>query len=254
MLLAVNVGNTNVVFGIFRGDTLEASWRAETDVHRMPDEYAMFLKNVLDTRGLRFSDVTGCIIASVVPPLTGTIQEIAQRYLDKPAIVVDSAINVGVRILIDNPAEAGADRVVNALAAHRLYGGPCVVVDIGTATTFDAVSPEGDYLGGAIAPGIGMAAEALYLRTARLPRIALVPPPHVIGKNTVHAMQSGVMLGYASLVEGMVARFRNELGPAMKVIGTGGMAPLIARLTDVFEVINVDLTLQGLQMIYELNR
>lgn len=254
MLLAVKVGNTNVVFGIFRGSNLEASCRAQTDVHRMPDEYAMFLKNALETHDLRFADISGCIIASVVPPLTGAMEEIAQRYLGRTALVVDSGTKVGVRILIDNPAEAGADRIVNALAAHHLYGGPCVVIDIGTATTFDAVSAEGDYLGGAIAPGIGMAAEALYLRTARLPRIALVAPPHAIGKNTIHAMQSGVMLGYASLVEGMVERFRSELGADMKVIATGGLSPLIARLTNVFQVVNVDLTLQGLRMVYELNQ
>ena len=254
MLLAIDVGNTNIVFGVFQGDTLEASWRAETDVHRMPDEYAMFLNSLLALRGLSFSNLTGCIIASVVPPLTGIMQELAQNYLSQKALVVGAGINTGVRVRTDNPAEVGADRVVNALAAHRLYGGPCVVIDFGTATTFDAVSRDGDYLGGAIAPGIATAAEALFLRAAKLPRIELVAPPRVIGANTTHSMQSGVMFGYVGLVEGLVARFRKEMGREMKVIATGGLAPVIARETKVIEIVNSDLTLQGLRMIYELNQ
>ncbi len=254
MLLAIDVGNTNIVFGVFKGDKLEASWRAETDVHRMPDEYAMFLKNVLEAHNLRFADLTGCIIASVVPPLTGIMQEIAERYLSRTALVVGAGIKTGVRIRTDNPAEVGADRVVNALATQRIYGGPAVVIDFGTATTFDAVSRDGDYLGGAIAPGIATAAEALFLRAAKLPRIELVAPPRVIGTNTPHSMQSGVMFGYVGLVEGMVARFRRELGPEMKVIATGGLAPVIARETSVIEIVNSDLTLHGLRMIYEINQ
>jgi type III pantothenate kinase len=254
MLLAIDVGNTNIVFGVFRGEKLEASWRAETDVHRMSDEYAMLLKNLLDTYNLRFADLTGCIIASVVPPLIGTMQELAQRYLDRTALVVGAGINSGVRIRTDNPAEVGADRIVNALAAHRYYGGPCVVIDFGTATTFDAVSAEGDYLGGAIAPGIGTSAEALFLRAAKLPRIELAAPPRVIGTNTSHSMQSGVMFGYVGLVEGLVARFRKEMGPAMKVIATGGLAPVIARMTSIFDQVDSDLTMQGLRMIFELNQ
>jgi type III pantothenate kinase len=254
MLLAIDVGNTNIVFGVFRGDKLEASWRCATAVHRMPDEYAMLLKNLLEMRHLRFAHLTGCIIASVVPPLTTTMQEMAEKYLGKTALVIDSKLKTGVLIRTDNPAEVGADRIVNAMAAHRLYGGPCVVIDFGTATTFDAVSSEGDYLGGAIAPGIGTSAEALFLRAAKLPRIELSAPPRAIGTNTTHSMQSGVMYGYAGLVEGLVARFRKELGPDMKVIATGGLAPVLARLTDVFQVVNPDLTLDGLRMIYELNQ
>jgi type III pantothenate kinase len=178
----------------------------------------------------------------------------AEKYLGKTALVIDSKLKTGVLIRTDNPAEVGADRIVNAMAAHRLYGGPCVVIDFGTATTFDAVSSEGDYLGGAIAPGIGTSAEALFLRAAKLPRIELSAPPRAIGTNTTHSMQSGVMYGYAGLVEGLVARFRKELGPDMKVIATGGLAPVLARLTDVFQVVNPDLTLDGLRMIYELNQ
>lgn len=253
MLLTVLVGNTNIVFGIFQGDKLDASWRMGTDVHRMADEYAMLLKSFLETRRLGFADLTGCIIGSVVPPLTTTMQEMSQRYLGKTALIVGPSLKTGVRIRIDNPAEAGADRVVNVHAAHRLYGGPCVVIDLGTGTTFDAVSREGDYLGGAIAPGIGIAAEALFLRAAKLPRIELIAPPRAIGTNTTHAMQSGVLFGYVGLVEGLVARFRKELGPDMKVIGTGGLVPVLARETKVIEIIDPDLTLQGLRMIYELN-
>jgi type III pantothenate kinase len=254
MLLTINVGNTNVVFGVFRGDDLLASWRSETDVHRMPDEYAMFLKSALETQRRRFSDLTGCIIASVVPPLTPAMQELCLRYLKREALVVGPAIQTGVHVRIENPSEVGADRVVNALAAHRLYGGPCIVIDLGTGTTFDAVSGEGDYLGGAIAPGLVIAAEAMFLRTSKLPRIELEPPPNVIGTNTVHAMQSGVVLGYVGLVEGLVARFRTEMGPEMKVIATGGLAPILARLTSVFDAIDQDLTLKGLRMIYDLNQ
>lgn len=254
MLLAIDVGNTNIVFGVFQGEKLAASWRAETDIHRMPDEYAMLLKNLLETHGLHFSDLTGCIIASVVPPLSGTMQELAQRYLGQTPLIVGAGINAGVRIRTDNPTEVGADRIVNALAAHRYYGGPCVVIDFGTATTFDAVSVEGDYLGGAIAPGIGASAEALFLRAAKLPRIELSAPPRVIGTNTTHSMQSGVMFGYVGLVEGMVVRFRKEMGPQMKVIATGGLAPVIARLTGIFDVVDSDLTLQGLRMIFDLNQ
>jgi len=254
MLLAIDVGNTNIVFGVLRGDEIEASWRAATDVHRMPDEYAMLLKDLLEMRSLQFRDLSGCIIASVVPPLTGIMQELSQRYLGHTALVVGPGIKTGVRIRTDNPVEVGADRVVNALAAHRLHGGPCVVIDFGTATTFDAVSREGEYLGGAIAPGIGTAAEALFLRAAKLPRIELVAPPRAIGTNTTHSMQSGVMFGYVGLVEGLVERFRRELGPDMKVIATGGLAPVIAAETRVIEIVSPDLTLQGLQMIYELNR
>jgi type III pantothenate kinase len=254
MLLALNAGNTNVHFGVFRGDTLEASWRCETDIHRMADEYAMFLKNLLETRRWGFDDLSGCIISSVVPPLTPTLQDMVQRYVRRPALVVGPAIKTGVVVRTDYPAEVGADRIVNALAAQRLFGGPCVVVDLGTATTFDAVSRQGDYLGGAIAPGIIMAAEALFLRTAKLPRIELAAPPGVIGTNTTHSMQSGVMFGYTGLVEGLVGRFRAELGDDMKVIGTGGLSPVLARLTEVFDVVDVDLTLKGLRMMYELNQ
>jgi type III pantothenate kinase len=254
MLLAIDVGNTNIVWGVFAGEHIQASWRAATDIHRMADEYAMLLRSFLDHSGLGLDQIDGCILASVVPPLTTTIKEMCQRYLGREPVVVSSGIKTGVRVLTDIPAEVGADRIVNALAAYRLYGGPCVVIDFGTATTFDAVSATGDYLGGAIAPGVATAAEALFLRAAKLPRIELIPPPRVIGTNTTHSMQSGVIFGYVGLVEGLVARFRQELGEGARVIATGGLATIIAQETPVIEVVNPDLTLIGLRMMYELNQ
>jgi type III pantothenate kinase len=198
--------------------------------------------------------VSGVALASVVPPLTGIFVEMCQRYLGHDPLAVTADIETGVRVLIDYPAQAGADRILNALAAHRLYGSPAIVVDFGTATTFDAVSAEGDYVGGAIAPGLGIAAEALFSRTAKLPRIQLAAPPAAIGRNTVHAMQSGLILGYVGLIEGLVARIRAELGGRAKVIATGGLAPLLAQETEVIELVDPMLTLEGLRLIYELNQ
>jgi type III pantothenate kinase len=198
--------------------------------------------------------VEGVILCSVVPPLTGVVEKLCERYLHRTPLVVGGEAETGVRILYDNPQEVGADRVVNAVAVYRRYGGPACVVDFGTATTFDALSAEGDYLGGAIAPGIGIAAEALFRRTAKLPRIDLVRPPTVIGKNTVHSMQSGLLFGYVGLVEGVVARFRAELGPEMKVVATGGLARLVAAETAVVDVVEPWLTLEGLRLIWEINQ
>lgn len=252
MLLAIDIGNTNIVLGLYRGDELITHWRIATDTRRMPDEYAVTILQLFSLAGHRPADVSGVVMSSVVPPLTGTFRELCQRYFAAPPLIVDALTHTGVRVRVDNPHEVGADRVVNAAAAYRLYGGPACVVDFGTATTFDAISAEGDYLGGAIAPGIGIAAEALFARTAKLPRIELVPPPSPIGRNTIHAMQSGVLLGYVGLVEGLVARFRAELGPEMRVIATGGLAPVIAQQTPVIGVVDPWLTLKGLRMIYEL--
>jgi type III pantothenate kinase len=254
-LLAIDIGNTNTVIGLYRDETLAAHWRITTDRERMADEYAMLLRAFFDHAGHSWREVSGAIIASVVPPLTGAWEELCQRYLGLRPLVVGRGINVGVRLLMDNPAEVGADRIVNTLAAYRRYGGPCIVVDFGTATTFDIVSSMGDYLGGAIAPGLGISAEALTSRTAKLPRVELTPPPHAIGKNTIHAMQSGIVLGYVGLVEGLVKRIQAEIpdGPA-KVIATGGLGEVVARLTPVIEVVDPSLTLDGLRMIYEMNR
>jgi type III pantothenate kinase len=201
----------------------------------------------------RAEQVTGAAIASVVPPLTPVFVEICRDYFGQAPLVVDAGVRTGVRIRYDNPLEVGADRVADAAAVRRLYGVPACVVDFGTATTFDAVSAEGDYLGGAIAPGIGIAAQALFERTAKLPRVELTRPPSAIGTNTVRSIQSGLLFGYVGLVEGMVARFKAELGPQTHVIGTGGLAGIIARETDVIEVVDTWLTLHGLRIIYDLN-
>jgi type III pantothenate kinase len=254
MLLVMNINNTNTKFGLYRGSEWIAHWRVASDRAKMPDEYAMLVRNLFGYKGLSWDDVSGVALASVVPPLTGIFVEMCQRYLGHDPLVVTTDIETGVRVLIDYPAQAGADRILNALAAHRLYGGPAIVVDFGTATTFDAVSAEGDYVGGAIAPGLGIAAEALFSRTAKLPRIQLAAPPAAIGRNTVHAMQSGLILGYVGLIEGLVARIRAELGGRAKVIATGGLAPLLAQETEVIELVDPMLTLEGLRLIYELNQ
>jgi type III pantothenate kinase len=220
----------------------------------MPDEFGLQFAGLMAHAGRTNQDLSGICLASVVPPLTGRIIEACRRYLNQDPLVVDAGTKTGVRIRYEDPRAVGADRIVDAAAVQRLYGGPACVVDFGTATTFDAISKEGDYLGGAIAPGIGIAAEALFLRTAKLPRVDLQRPPYAVGRNTVHAMQSGLLFGYVSLVEGMVARFRQELGPEMKVIGTGGLAEVIARETDAIEIIAPWLTLDGLRIIWAMNR
>jgi type III pantothenate kinase len=254
MLLAIDVGNSKVAFGIFEADKLKASLSVATNVHRLSDEYGSVLFNLLPHHGVARSDITEAIMCSVVPPLVPVFQNLSERYLGITLMVVGPGIRTGVRICLDNPREVGPDRIVNAAAAYRLYGGPTIVIDMGTATTFDVISKEGDYLGGAIAPGMEVAAEALYTRTARLPRIELARPPHAIGKNTVNAMQSGVIFGYAGLVETLIARLEEELGAKARVIATGGYADVIARETKVIEVVNGNLTLLGLQLIYEMNR
>jgi len=254
MLLVMNINNTNTKLGLHRHGQWLAHWRIASDREKMPDEYAMLVRNLFDFEGLSWDDVSGVALASVVPPLTGTFVEMCQRYIGHDPLVVTTEIETGVRVLIDYPAEAGADRILNTLAAHRLYGGPAIVVDFGTATTFDAVSAEGDYVGGAIAPGLGIAAEALFSRTAKLPRIELVAPPAAIGRNTVQAMQSGLILGYVGLIEGLIGRIRAELGGQVRVIATGGLAPLLARHTSVIETVDPMLTLEGLRLIYELNQ
>ncbi len=253
MLLVVDIGNTNITLGLYRGEEILSHWRLATVHERLTDEYAMLLLSLLAHAGYQAGDVQGIAIASVVPPLTGVFTTLTQDYFGQDALVVDAGVKTGVRVRYDNPREVGADRVVDAAAVHKYYGGPACIVDFGTGTTFDAISAEGDYLGGAIAPGIGIAAEALFQRAAKLPRIDLVRPPSVIGTNTVHSIQSGLLFGYVGLVEGMVARFRAELGKSMKVIGTGGLVELMARETKVIEIIDPWLTLKGLRLIYELN-
>ena len=253
-LFCIDIGNTNIVMGLYRGVELEAHWRIATDHRRMADEYGVLLLNLFQRSNLDPASVEGIIMSSVVPPLSSTFEKVCQRTYGRAPLSIDGGVETGVTIRIDSPAEVGADRVVNAAAAFHRYGGPACVVDFGTATTFDAISASGDYLGGAIAPGIGIAAEALFQRTAKLPRIDLVRPPTVIGKNTVHSMQSGMLFGYVGLVEGLVARFRTELGAEMKVIATGGLASLLAAETDMIDAVDPWLTLEGLRLIWERNQ
>ncbi|MHB9032466.1 MAG: type III pantothenate kinase [Anaerolineae bacterium] len=254
MLLCIDVGNTNIVIGIYQGQELKTHWRISTDQARMPDEYGLMLSALLQSADIKMEDIKGVAIASVVPPITDTITEMLERYFTIPPVIVGTGVKTGVALRIDNPREVGADRVVDTVAAYRLYGGPACVVDFGTATTFDAVSANGEYLGGAIAPGVRLAADALFRGTAKLPRVDLQRPAHAVGTNTVDSMRSGILLGYVGLVEGMVARFRDELGPGMHVIATGGLADVIARETKGIDVVDPWLTLKGLRMVYEMNR
>ncbi len=254
MFLAIDIGNTNVTLGVFEGDKLLTSWRLATDIYRMPDEYAVHMINLLPRCNLVLLDIKAAIMCSVVPPLIPTFEDFFQRYMGIKPMIVGAGIKTGVRILYDNPRDVGADRIVDAVAAYRTYGGPVIVVDFGTATVFDAISANGDYLGGAIAPGIGIAAEALFERAAKLPRIELHQPKAAIGKNTVSSMQSGLVFGYVGLVEGIIGRFQQEMGSKAKVVATGGLAPLIAGLTDAVDVVDSDLTLVGLRLIFDMNR
>ena len=253
MLLVLDIGNTNVTLGVFDGPALKSTWRLATDARRMPDEYGFFMSNIMSYRGVQPSDITGACICSVVPPLIPTFEEVCRNYFAVQPLTVSAGVKTGISIQYDSPRDVGTDRVADAVAALKLYGGPVIVVDFGTATVFDAVSADGKYLGGALAPGINLSADALYQSTSQLRRVELVPPATAIGKNTVAAMQSGLIFGYIGLVEGMVARFKSELGPEAKVIATGGLAELMARETTVFDAVNPDLTLLGLRMIYDLN-
>ena len=254
MLLTIDIGNTNITLGLYKGKDLGSRWRLATAYDHMPDEYGLQLIGLLEHAGFTPKEVTGICMASVVPPITGKIIEACRQYLNKDPLVVDAGVKTGVRVRYEEPRAVGADRIVDAVAVLNLYGTPACVVDFGTATTFDAIAENGDYLGGAIAPGIGIAADALFQRTAKLPRVDLQKPPSVIGRNTTHAMQSGLLFGYVALTEGMVARFRAELGPTMKVIATGGLAEIIARETKVLQIIAPWLTLDGLRFIWEMNR
>jgi type III pantothenate kinase len=254
MLLAIDIGNTNITLGLYKGDTLGPRWRLATNHESMPDEYGIAITQMFRHAGAEASQVRGIVLASVVPPLTGTFEQVCRTYIGRDPLVVNAGIRTGVRLRYEDPRQVGADRVADAAAVRVLYGGPACIVDFGTATIFDAISEEGDYLGGAIAPGIGIAADALFQRAAKLPRVDLQRPPGVIGRNVVHSLQSGLLFGYVGLVEGMVARFRAQLGPRMNVIATGSLAEVIARETDVIRIVAPWLTLDGLRILYELNR
>ncbi len=253
MLLTIDIGNTNLTLGLYEGDTLGAHWRLATDHNRMPDEYGLQFLGLLQNAGKTIQDIKGISLASVVPPLTGRVIQACREYLKQEPLVVDAGIKTGIKVRYEDPKAVGADRICDAVAVMKLYGGPACVVDFGTATTFNAITKDGEYLGGAITAGINLAAEALYTRAAKLPRIDLQVPPSVIGRNTVHAMQSGLLFGYVSMVEGMVNRFRVELGSDMKVVATGGLAEVVAKETKVIDIIAPWLTLEGLRLIWEIN-
>lgn len=254
MLLTLDIGNTNLTIGLYEGPTLAWHWRLATDQARMPDEYGLQLLGLLTHAGHIPADLSGVVLASVVPNLTGRVVLACSQYLKTEPLVVDAGVKTGIRIRYEDPKAVGADRVCDAAAVMKNFGGPACVIDFGTATTFNAVTAEGDYLGGAITAGINLAAEALFARAAKLPRIDLQRPPSVIGRNTINAMQSGLLFGYVSMVEGMVARFRAELGPKMIVVATGGLAEVVAKETDVIDQIAPWLTLDGLRIIWELNQ
>jgi type III pantothenate kinase len=254
MLLAVDIGNTNVTLGVFEGEQLRATWRMATDINQMGDEYAAILLTLLAQQGLKTSDITEAAVCSVVPPLVSTFEDLLRRYFQVTPLVVRAGVKTGVRITYPNPREIGADRIVNAAAANHLYKGPVIVVDMGTGTTFDIVDGDGDFIGGVIAPGIGIAAQALYTRTAALPRVELVPPEKAIGTTTISAMQSGIVYGYIGLVEGLLRRVQSELKEKALVVATGGYAGLIADGTILIDEVNPDITLIGLRLIYQMNK
>ena len=255
MLLVIDVGNTTITIGLFEGEELRATWRIATDHQRLADEYAVILMGLLNVRGIKAEAVDGAALVSVVPDLVPVFETLFQEHLKVSPLVVGTGTRTGVRILYDSPRDVGADRIADVVAAVKRYGPPpLIIVDLGTALVFDAVSKDGDYLGGALAPGIHIAAEALTNRAAKLYPVELTRPPSAIGKNTVNALQSGLLFGYVGLIEGMVARFKKELGGAATVIGTGGWAEMIARETDVFDEVDPDLTLHGVRLIYEANR
>ena len=254
MLLAVDVGNTNVTLGMFEHETLRATWRIATDPAKLADEYAVIIDNLLSFDGLSRTDVKSAVFASVVPSLTSVFDDVLRRHFDVMPLRVGTGVKTGLRILYEDSREVGADRIVDAVAALRLHTPPLIVVDVGTAIVFDAISREGDYLGGAIAPGIGVAADALAQKAALLRRVDLRPPRHAVGTNTTTAMQSGILFGYAELIEGMVRRFRAEVGQDAWVVGTGGWAPLIGELTKCLDHVDQNLTLTGLRLVYEMNQ
>ncbi len=254
MLLAIDIGNTNITLGIFQGEQLRATWRLAPDVNRLADEYGVLMISLLSQRGLGKDDLDAAVMCSVVPDLEPVFEQVCRRYFDVTPLVVGAGVRTGLRILYDSPRDVGADRVADAVAAIHLYGTPLILVDLGTGAVFNAISKGGDYVGGAIAPGLGIAAEALFRRAARLYRVELARPKSAIGRNTVAAVQSGLIFGYVGLVEGMVARFKRELGSEAKVVATGGYAELLAPETSVIDVIDPNLTLTGLRLIYEMNR
>lgn len=254
MLLTIDIGNTNIKLGVFEGDQLRAHWRVATERHRLADEYAVVITSLFELAGMELRAIAGCAISCVVPPLTSQFHALCRQYIGVDPVIIGPGVATGLRYLIDTPDQLGADRIANSLAAYRAHGGPVIAIAFGTATAFDVITAAGEYVGGAIAPGIGISADALFRLAARLYQVELVRPPTVIGKNTVHYMQSGLLFGYAGLIEGLVRRMQSELGSPCAVIATGGLADVIAGETDAITVVEPNLTLDGLRLIYAMNR
>ena len=254
MLLVIDLGNTNLTLGLYQGETLRLHWRLATDQARIPDEYGIQILSMLEHGGCKPEELTGICLSSVVPPLTERIIQACQIYLQRMPLVVSCTLKLGIHVGYDDPQAVGGDRLADAAAVWKIYGGPACIIDFGTATTFNALTKDGIYLGGAITAGVGIALDALVRRTAKLPPVELQAPPNVIGRNTIHAMQSGLIHGHVAMVEGMVARFKAELGTDTRVIGTGGLVSVIAAHSKTIEITAPWLTLDGLRIIWELNQ
>ena len=253
MLLAVDIGNTNITIGLFDGNQLKATWRISTNSSRTSDEYGLLLNQMIMSSGLDPETIRDISMCSVVPPLTPTFDALCTKYFKTAPLIVGSGTKTGIKINYDGPRDVGADRIIDAAAAITIYGGPVIVVDLGTATVFDAITSEGEYLGGAIAPGMGVSGDALFKSTSQLRRVELIPPATAIGRNTQHSIQSGLVLGYSELIKGMIKRFKNELDGNSNVIATGGMSEIIAEEVGLFDRIDQDLTLKGLQIVHKMN-